>query len=46
MAAAEQLIQEITKEIAGLPTGHYGEVIFDEDLFRDLPAPKGVSSPV
>ncbi len=45
MAAADQLIQEITKEITALPTGHYGEVIFDEDLFRDLPAPEAYLAP-
>jgi len=45
MAAAEQLIQEITKEIAALPTGDYGEVVFDEDLFRDLPAPEAYLAP-
>ena len=45
MAAADQLIQEITKEITALPTGRYGEVIFDEDLFRDLPAPEAYLAP-
>jgi len=45
MSPADQLIQEITKEIAVLPTGRYGEVIFDEGLFRDLPAPDAFLAP-
>ena len=45
MSAADQLIQEITREIATLPTGRYGEVIFDEGLFRDLPKIEEVLAP-
>jgi hypothetical protein len=45
MSAADQLTQEVTREIAALPTGRYGEVIFDEGLFRDLPTLEEVLAP-
>ncbi|WP_295437946.1 hypothetical protein [uncultured Thiodictyon sp.] len=40
MSAADQLIQDITREIAALPKGRYGEVILADDRFADLPAPE------
>ncbi len=37
MNVADDLIWEIAKEIDALLTGPYGEVIFDESLFKNLP---------
>ncbi len=45
MNAAHQLIQDITKQINDLPTGEYGEVIFDEERFANLPPPDAFLHP-
>ncbi len=37
MSVADDLIRKITKEIDALPTGRYGEVIFDERWLMDFP---------
>ena len=45
MSAADTIINEINKEINALPTGPYGEVIFDDSFFADLPEPEYFLSP-